>query len=157
MSTDMPQPLLTALYIRDLAALTPVVEPAIAPLIPKVAAPESISPEVRLKASAQWARFWQRLLDGDPFTWHREYKPPAFSGLDDSAELQGLARMHYSAGWRWSEARRNEFFFMARGPTRREEVEIELINQAEEERGRPASHFKLYTRILPIEGIQGWG
>ncbi len=156
MNTDVPQPLLTALYIRDIAALSPDVEPAIAPLIPKVASTENISSEVRLTASAQWGRFWQRLLDGDARTWHREYKPPAFSGLDDSPELQGLARTHYSAGWRWSEARRNEFFFMAWGPTRRDQVEVELIKQAEEGRGHPASYFELDTTILPIEGIQAW-
>jgi hypothetical protein len=156
MSTDVPQPLLTALYMRDIAALSPDVEPAIAPLVPKVESTEKISSKVRLKASAQWGRFWQLLLDGDAFTWHREYKPPGFSGLNDSAELQGLARMHYSAGWRWSEPRRNEFFNMASGPATRDQVEVDLINEAEQERGHPASHFRLDTRILPIEGIQGW-
>jgi hypothetical protein len=66
MGTDEPQSLLMALYVRDASGLRPQVHPDVPALEHEVPFRKKPSP-VESLASAQWADWWQQLLDGGGF------------------------------------------------------------------------------------------
>ena len=177
MSTDEPQSLLIALYVRDASGLHPQVDPDIPLVEPAVPFGEKPSPVDRV-ASAQWADWWQQLLDGggfwpdhksppdmsrlrdDPelqriFYWPSRYLPPDFVGLSGTPELQALVRRHYEAARVWSEARKHEFVALT-AARQRVSLEWEVVQTIERGLGRKARPFELDIRVLPVEAVQAW-
>ena len=177
MGTDEPQSLLMALYVRDACGLHPQVDPDIPPLEPAVPIDEEPSPVDSL-ASAQWAEWWQELLDGggfwpehkrpsdlhrlthDPeiqrlFYWPSRYLASDYAGLSSAPELQALVRRHHEAARVWSEARKHEFVALS---TARQRVllESEIVRSVERGLGRTARPFELDIRVLPVAAVQAW-
>jgi hypothetical protein len=176
-STDEPQSLLMALYVRDASGLRPQVDPDIPSLEPGVPFREKPSPADSL-ASAQWADWWQQLLDGggfwpehksppdmsrlrhDPelqriFYWPSRHLPPDFVGLSGTPELQALVRRHHEAAGVWSEARKHEFVALTVA-RQRVSLEWEVVQTIERGSGRKARPFELDIRVLPVAAVQAW-
>src|SRR6202165_3960368 len=178
LSTDEPQSLLIALYVRDASGLHPQVDPDIPlvePAVPFGGKPSSVD----RVASAQWADWWQQLLDGggfwpdhkgppdmsrlrdDPelpriFYWPSRYLPPDFVGLSGTPELQALVRRHYEAARVWSEARKHEFVALT-GARQRVSLEWEVVQTIERGLGGKARAFGVPIPGVPREALQGWG
>jgi hypothetical protein len=115
-----PEALRIALYVRDAAGLDPVTDPSIPPTDPStgwwpawsrrpVEAPQARG--VRLlgrrevdltAASAQWARWWRRLLD-DRASGTDDLHPPNFPALAHVPDLRALVQQHYHNACIWSE------------------------------------------------------
>jgi hypothetical protein len=176
-STDEPQSLLMALYVRDASGLRAQVDPDIPSLEPGVPFREKPSPVDSL-ASAQWADWWQQLLDGggfwpehksppdmsrlrhDPdlqriFYWPSRHLPPDFVGLSGTPELQALVRRHHEAAGVWSEARKHEFVALTVA-RQRVSLEWEVVQTIERGSGRKARPFELDIRVLPVAAVQAW-
>lgn len=177
MSTDEPQSLLMALYVRDACGLRPQVDPDIPRLEPSVSFGENPSPEESL-ASSQWAEWWQQLLDGggfwpedkypadfsrlshDPelqrlFYWPSRYLASDYSGLSGTPELQTLVRRHHEAARVWSEARKQEFIALSTA-RQRASVESQIVRSVERGLGRRSRPFEFDLRVLPVAGVQAW-
>jgi hypothetical protein len=177
MGTDEPQSLLMALYVRDTSALCPQVDPDIPPVEPAVPFGEKPS-HVDSLASAQWADWWQQLLDGggfwpdhkgppdmsrlrhDPelqriFYWPSRHLPPDFVGPSGTPELQALVRRHYEAARVWSDARKHEFVALSTA-RQRVSLESEIVRTVERGLGRTARPFELDIRVLPVASVQAW-
>jgi hypothetical protein len=177
MGTDEPQSLLMALYVRDTSGLRPQVDPDIPLVEPAVPFGEKRA-QVDSLASAQWADWWQQLLDGggfwpdhkslpdmsrlrhDPelqriFYWPSRHLPPDFVGLSGTPELQALVRRHYEAARVWSEARKHEFVALT-AARQRVSLEWEVVQTIERGLGRKARPFELDIRVLPVEAVQAW-
>jgi hypothetical protein len=177
MGTDEPQTLLIALYVRDTSGLRPQVDPDIPLVEPAVPFGEKRAPVDSL-ASAQWADWWQLILDGggfwpdhksppdmsrlrhDPelqriFYWPSRHLTPDFVGLSGTPELQALVRRHYEAARVWSEARKHEFVALT-AARQRVSLEWEVVQTIERGLGRKARPFELDIRVLPVEAVQAW-
>ena len=177
LSTDEPQSLLIALYVRDASGLHPQVDPDIPLVEPAVPFGEKPSPVDRV-ASAQWGDWWQQLLDGggfwpdhksppdmsrlrdDPelqriFYWPSRYLPPDFVGLSSTPELQALVRRHYEAARVWSDARKHEFLALSTA-RQRVSLESEVVRTVERGLGRPARPFEFDVRVLPVASVRAW-
>jgi hypothetical protein len=177
MGTDEPQSLLMALYVRDISGLRPQVDPDIPTVEPAVPFGEKRA-QVDSLASAQWADWWQQLLDGgglwpdhksppdmsrlrhDPelqriFYWPSRHLPPDFVGLSGTPELQALVRRHYEAARVWSEARKHEFVALT-AARQRVSLEWEIVRTIEQGLGRKARPFELDIRVLPVEAVHAW-
>jgi hypothetical protein len=176
MSTDEPQSLLTALYVRDACGLSPRMDPELPPLEP-VIAPE-IQCSAQSNASAQWAEWWRQLLGGggfwpdhrnpaelsgltdDPdiqrlFYWPSRHVPPDFAELSDMPELQALMRKLHDSARAWSEARKHEFVALS-SARQRVSLEWDVVKTVERGLGRSARPFELDIRVLPVGTVQGW-
>ena len=177
MGTDEPQSLLMALYVRDASGLHPQVNPEIPPLEPAPPFGEMPSAADSI-ASAQWADWWQQLLEGggfwpedkspsdlprlihDPeiqrlYYWPSRHQPPDFVGLSGTRELQALVRRHHEAGRIWSEARKHEFVALT-AARQRVWLETEVVRTVERGLGRKARPFALDIRVLPVEAVHAW-
>jgi hypothetical protein len=177
MSTDEPQSLLTALYVRDASGLSPQIDPELPPLEPAVIGDELPS-SVQSLASAQWAEWWRELLGGggfwpdqrnpaelsglidDPdiqrlFYWPSRHVAPAFAGLSNMPELQALTRRHHDAAVAWSGARKHAFVAQS-SARQRVSVEWDIVQTVERGLGRTARPFELDVRVLPVATVQGW-
>ncbi len=156
-----------ALYVRDALGLRPGVDPDIPPLEPAVPFDEKPSTVNRI-ASAQWADWWQQLLEGggfwpenkspsdlhrlrhDPeiqrlFHWPSQHLPPDFAGLSGTSELQELVRRQHEVARVWSEARQHEFAALSFTRQRRP-LEWEVVRTVERGTRRTASPFELCSR-----------
>jgi hypothetical protein len=180
-STDEPQSLLMALYVRDASGLGPQIDPDIPPLEPAVLVGDKPSPVDSL-ASGQWADWWQQLLDGggfwpehknprnpsdfaalvadDPeiqklFYWPSRHLPPDFMGLSGTPGLQALVRRHHEAARVWSEARKHEFVALS-SARQRVLLESAIVRTVERGLGRRARPFELDIRILPVAAVHAW-
>jgi hypothetical protein len=176
-TTDEPESLIQALYVRDAAGLRPQIEPAIPALEPAISSGGAGS-TAGSTASVQWGGWWRQLLEGGgawpqgknpsdlaklqddaviqrSFCWRSEYLPPDFAGLSLSPELQSLVRVHYEAAQLWSQARKHEFVALATAPQRMS-LEGEIVRAVEQGRGRKARPFEFDIRVLPVTGVQAW-
>ena len=176
-STDEPQSLLMALYVRDASGLHPQVDPYIPTLEPAVLFGEKPSPADRL-ASTQWADWWQQVLYGggfwpagenppdmsrlrhDPelqriFYWPSRHLAPDFVGLSGTPELQALFRRHHEAARVWSDARKHEFVALSTA-RQRVSLESEIVRTVERGLGRTARPFEFDIRVLPVVSVQAW-
>jgi hypothetical protein len=176
-STDEPQLLVMALYVRDAAGLRPQIDPDIPALEPAVPDDDKAA-SVKAAASVQWASWWQRLLEGggfwpehrspsdlhslahDPeiqrlFYWPSQHLPPDFEGLSGMPELRDLVRRQHEAARVWSEARHLDF--IAQSSTRqRVSLESEIVRTIERSLGRTARAFAFDIRVLPVASAQAW-
>jgi len=115
-----PEALRIGLYIRDVAGLEPLTEPAIPPLDPPcdvwpvwsrrpIDVPTSGA--VRLLggrdvnlvvASGQWARWWTHALDVGTGAID-DFRPPAFLPLSGVPDLRALVQRHFHNANLWSD------------------------------------------------------
>jgi hypothetical protein len=176
-STDEPQLLLMALYVRDASGLRPQVDPNIPPLEPAVPLDDRAAAS-NGAASLQWAGWWRELLEGggfwpenkspsdlhllrhDPeiqrlFYWPPQHLPPDFAGLSGAAELQDLVRIEHEAARVWSEARHLEFAALS-STRQRVLLESEIVRTVERSLGRTARPFAFDIRVLPVASVQAW-
>jgi|GEM_PF-665131 len=175
--TEEEQILLMALYVRDASGLRPQVDPDIPALEPTVPIDEHPSPLDSI-ASAQWAQWWQHLLDGggfwpehknasdlsrlthDPelqrlFYWPSRYLASNYAGLSSTPELQALVRRQHEAARAWSEARKYEFVALS-SARQRVLLESEIVRAVERGLGRRARPFELDIRVVPVAAVQAW-
>jgi hypothetical protein len=174
--TEEEQILLMALYVRDASGLRPRVHPDIPALEPTVPIDELPYPVDSL-ASAQWAEWWQHLLDGgfwpehknasdlsrltqDPelqrlFYWPSRYLASNYAGLSSTPELQALVRRQHEAARVWSEARKHEFVALS-SARQRVLLESEIVRSVQRGLGRIARPFELDIRVLPVASVQAW-
>ena len=150
MFVDEPWVLVMALYLRDVAGLTPVHDgPVLPPLDPFVPA-EPAGVDVAA-ASAQWSAWWSDALRvGDV----AELVPPGFPAFDHAPELQALLRRHFAAANGWAAQRKREHVPLAVGP---EAADLGgLVRAVEVELGRTAAPFELRITELPVAGKELW-
>jgi hypothetical protein len=175
MSTDEPEPMLIALYVRDAAGLHPQIDPDIPRLEPAVPFGAEPLPDEAVY-SAQWAAWWHQLLQGGGF-WPEGKDPadlriprndPDFLRLfywptpdlaaavpSDAPELHALIRRHLEAAQIWSQARKHEF--VALSVTRqRVSLEWEVVRSVEAGLGRKVRPFAFDLRVLPLAAKQAW-
>jgi hypothetical protein len=149
-----PQSLLVALFVRDAAGLRPTIDPAIPALAPPVTIDPALAAVAGPAASAQWARWWQRLLDSD-HTIPGVTTPPDFPELADSPDLRQLVPACFEDAIRWSSARKREHMtFMT--ASNRSPVGHDIVRTIEQSRGRKARPFELRITELPISTTQAW-
>ena len=176
MGTDEPQSLLMALYVRDTSGLRHQVDPDIPLVEPAVPFGEKRA-QVDSLASAQWADWWQQLLDGggfwpdhksppdmsrlrhDPelqriFYWPSRHLPPDFVGLSGTPELQALVRRHYEAARVWSEARKHEFVALT-AARQRVSLESEIVRTVERGLGTHGSSLRARHTGTTCRGRSG--
>jgi hypothetical protein len=115
-----PEAMRIALYVRDVAGLTPITDPAIPPLDPPVDVwpvwsrrPVEVQEsggvrllggrEVDLEiASAQWARWWKHALEVGSSAMD-DLKPPDFHPLAAVPDLRALMQRHFYNASLWSD------------------------------------------------------
>jgi hypothetical protein len=115
-----PEALRIALYVRDVAGLTPVTDPMIPPLDPaadvwpvwaKRPLPVPPAGPIRLLggrdvdvtvASGQWARWWQHALTLGTSAID-DLKPPHFTALSGVPDLRALMQRHFYNANLWSD------------------------------------------------------
>ncbi len=174
-STDEPEPMLIALYLRDAAGLHTRIDPDIPRLEPAV--PYDAEPlSEGAVSSVQWAAWWHQLLLGGGF-WPDDKNPSDLHNLttdpelqrlfywptpdlaagvpSDTPELHALVRQHQKAARIWSEARKHEFVALS---VTRQRVSLELgaVRSVEAGLGRKARPFAFDVRVLPLAAKHAW-
>ncbi len=150
---DEPHSLLVALFARDAAGLRPTIDPAIPALAPTVPINPTLAAAAGPAASAQWARWWQRLLDADRTI--PGATPPDFPELSGSPDLRRILRACFEDAIRWSSARKREHVsFMT--ASNRPPVENDVVRTIEQSRGRKAHPFELRITELPTTTTHAW-
>ena len=157
--TDLAQPLVIALHLRDAAGLDVAADAVVPPLEPAVPLDAALVPYATEQAAAQWAQVWQSMLDNHP-----EFSgvPPVFAeplhGLP--AALTALAKAGLPNALAWFHACKQEDlqYLRASGgrPGRRMGVGLgigELVRRIEQDNGREALPFTLRISLLPVAGI----
>jgi hypothetical protein len=174
-STDEPEPMLIALYVREAAGLQPQIDPDIPRLEPAVPFGAEQLPGEAV-SSAQWAAWWHQLLQGggfwpedkDPSDLHNLRNDPELQRLfywptpdlaagvpSDTPELHALVRQHREAAEIWSEARKHEFVALS---LMRQRVSLEwaVVQSVEAGLGRKARPFTFDMRVLPLAAKEAW-
>jgi len=149
-TTDVPQVLAVALYIRDVAGVAQTASPVgLAEVVPSVtrAGTAPALPEV----TAQWNSWWARALTTGPDALE-ELEPPHFSTFADATALQDLLRAHLHAALRWSSEVKRSSALATRGglPLGK------LVSEIEHRTGRVARPFRLRLDVVPVAGRDVW-
>jgi hypothetical protein len=156
------QELLTALYVRHCAGLDPRTDPVIPPLAFDPPPVRPLPPAQAELVSAQWLRWWDRLLRaaGD----RRRPAWPLPATLADTPELADLPDLRELLAAQlagpdfpvWLSGRQlDEADFMT-APGRPQLNEIKLIAAMAKHRRRPARPFQLSITVIPVQAKQGW-
>lgn len=154
-SEGMPQPLMTALYLRDAAGLDVRVDTVVPPLEPRVELDARLAPHATEQAARDWSWWWESFLDPHP---ELSGLPPVLRDPILAAEVSGDLRRLIDAGYDDAQAwlsERSRLYAQerVRGP-RSERILITHITRAVEQRlGRRAAPFNLRISVLPVEGV----
>jgi hypothetical protein len=159
---DMPRTLVVALHLRDAAGLQvrgAHTVPSLEPFVDLDGALVSYAGEAAAEA---WALWWDGLLDRHPeFSGVPPLVPDPFPEL--AVDLRALIGIGLPAADAWFEARKHEDMQERLRRQRRNEGRThspitpvaQLVNELEEELGRPVAPFDLLISILPVRGV--WG
>ena len=162
---DEPVVLQIALYLRDVAGLCPDVQPAIPELNPPASvwpawvrrpvSPTRPPPVVdRDVAAAQWARWWNHLLEAGQSAI-AELRPPQFPAFHAVPELRELLRHHWYDAEAWTDGLHDD-------PRRRRDLTgpwralTALVQELQDEQGGAAAAFEMRVTVLPVVGKRGW-
>ena len=142
------QSLLTALYVREAAALAPILDYYLPALDEPVSA-YSLSSSDCAAAEEQWRLLWDRLVNGDETL--RGLIPPEFTGLTGMPELLAITVSLYEESRQFSGKRKR------RASTEWSTGNLldfkgKAVRNLERVRGRPARPFDLEIVELPVVG-----
>lgn len=144
----MPEPVLLAFYVRDLAGIGPFVLPDLPPLVPKVE--EQLRPPTnRGRATAEWERWW-RSIDDELLGLLPAPRPPQWHGLEAAPTLRGLLEEHFNEACSWVRAAQVD----AHRPGSLHLTHF--VNGFEQRLARPVRPFLLRMTEVPVNGAQGW-
>ncbi|HEY5881516.1 MAG TPA: hypothetical protein VIU11_21580 [Nakamurella sp.] len=167
-----PEALRIALYVRDVAGLTPVTDPSIPPLDPPTQwwpawsrRPVEVTEthgvrllgrrEVDLTvATAEWARWWGHLLAAGAGAID-DLRPPTFPALMHVPDLRRLVERHYANAVTWSEGLggdpRLRHAHTAPGPGLNA-----LIGQLPALLGRTPRDFAIRVTVIGVQTKHAW-
>lgn len=156
-SEGMPQPLMTALYLRDAAGLDVRVDTVVPPLEPAVDLDARLAMYATEQAARQWAAWWETFFDA-----RTELLGPPMVVLDPmlatqvGADLLRLIEAGYADSQRWlSDQARAYAQERVREPHSDRTLITDITREAERRLGHRAAPFRLRISILPVEGA--WG
>ncbi len=158
---DTSGPLLIALYLRDLCALSGAGRPEISELQPRIRPVETrqlidpVGGDQLLRF--EWEQWWSQLLGvfpgGPP-----ELTPPDFPGFAGNPALQRILQAHFGTALVWTRERIADYQIIA---ARRETMGdtallSRLVQDRELELGRHAREFTLTMVELPLAEPRAW-
>jgi hypothetical protein len=156
-SEGMPQPLMTALYLRDAAGLDVRVDTVVPPLEPAVDLDAGLAMYATEQAARDWAAWWETFFDT-----RAELLGPSMVVLDPilatevGIDLLRLIEAGYDDSQRWlSDQARAYAQERVREPHSDRVLIADVTREAERRLGRRAAPFRLRISILPVEGV--WG
>lgn len=156
-SEGMPQPLMTALYLRDAAGLDVRVDTVVPPLTPAVDLDARLALYATEQAALDWAPWWDTFLDAPA-----ELLGPPMVMLDSILEAQvgidllRLIEAGYDDAQRWlSDQARAYAQERVREPHSHRILITDITREAERRLGHRAAPFRLRISVLPVEGA--WG
>ncbi|MEO8219973.1 MAG: hypothetical protein ABI563_04230 [Specibacter sp.] len=158
---DTCSPMLTALYIRDVAGLDGAGTPALSHVAPTVRpADHSMLTSGVGGAEAlrdQWEVWWNRLLANFPDN-QQKLTPPDFPELAGMPALQRVAHAHYGAAVTWSREQAQLYALMAaqRETLGGHKILADLVENRELELGRRAREFTLSIVEVPLAEQRAW-
>jgi hypothetical protein len=151
---DMPQALVTALYLRDASGLKVGADFAVPPLEPRVERDDALVPHATEQAAEAWDLWWSGLLRRDP-----EFRgvPPMVSDPfpELPMDLRALIGIGLPGSHAWFQARKHEFIEDQRARRPRRPRLGKIVAQVEGELGCVAAPFDLLISVLPVTGV--WG
>ena len=143
------QGLLTALYIREAAALAPNMDYYLPALDERVNSHAMGSASERAAAEEQWRLLWGRLIDGDETL--RGLIAPEFTALTGMPEMLVITASLYDEARQFSgERKRRASIEWSAGSLL--DFEGKAVRNLERGRGQPAGPFKLEIVELPVVG-----
>ncbi|HEV3172716.1 MAG TPA: hypothetical protein VGZ32_20385 [Actinocrinis sp.] len=156
-SEGMPQPLMTALYLRDAAGLDVRVDTVVPPLEPTVDLDAGLAMYATEQAAHDWAAWWETFFDTSA-----ELLGPPMVVLDPmlasevGVDLLRLIEAGYEDSQRWlSDQARAYAQERVREPHSDRVLITDITREAERRLGHRAAPFRLRISILPVEGV--WG
>lgn len=167
-----PEALRIALYVRDAARLDPVTDPPIPPADPSIEWWPAWSrrpvelPQARgvrllgrrgvdlTAASAQWARWWQHLLDEGAGAID-ELRPPNFPALAHVPDLRAVLQQHYYNACSWSEGLNGDPRIRHAHSAPGKGVH-ELIRDLPHRLGREPRNFTLRVTVIGVQTKHAW-
>jgi hypothetical protein len=156
-SEGMPQPLMTALYLRDAAGLDVRVDTVVPPLEPTVDLDAGLAMYATEQAAHDWAAWWETFFDTSA-----ELLGPPMVVLDPmlasevGVDLLRLIEAGYEDSQRWlSDQARAYAQERVREPHSDRVLITDVTREAERRLGHRAAPFRLRISILPVEGV--WG
>ena len=167
-----PEALRIALYVRDVAGLTPVTEPMIPPLDPPATVwpvwskrPAPVPPELGWRllggrdvdleiASGQWARWWRHALDLGTSAID-ELKPPHFLEVSGVPDLRVLMQRHYYNASLWSDGMNDDPRIRSAHTAPALGLNA-LIKQLPTMLGRRPEPFTLRVTVIGVQTKHAW-
>lgn len=158
---DTCQPMMVALYLRDVAGLMGAGTPALSHVAPAVKAADHSMLTAGVGGNEalrdQWEVWWRRLLEGFPD--HQQIlSPPDFPELSGMPALQRVAHAHYGAAMNWAREQSQLYSIMAaqRETLGGHKILADLVQNREMELGRSARDFTLTIVEVPLAEQRAW-
>lgn len=157
---DIYQPMLVALYLRDVAGLEGAGHPALSHVAPSVRAADHsmLTSELGGKAALrdQWELWWGQLLQNFPRV--QQLTAPDFPELAGMPALQLVTRAHYGSAMSWSRERAQQYALMVaqRETLGGHKILADLVQNREMELGRNARDFTLTIVEVPLAEQRAW-
>lgn len=158
---DTSPAMLLALFLRDLAGLGTVGNPALCPARPAV---PSADPHQLLHNAGgpavlrvEWETWWYQLVSNENHRTAR-LSPPDFPEFESLPALRLLAHAHYGTAMTWTQEREAEYAALsqARIALGRQKLFEQLVEERELELGRSARSFQLQVIELPLSETRAW-
>lgn len=158
---DSYEPMVLALYIRDVAGLAGAGIPSLSKLSP------TIHPADHAHVTApfggvealweQWNAWWESLQRGYP-TAQPLLVPPAFAEFDQLPALQCVLQAHFGAALTWTREHRKSYDekVALRETLGGHKILGELVQNRELELGRHARDFNLSIVEMPLAEDRAW-
>ena len=158
---DTCQPMLMALYLRDVAGLAGAGTPALCHVAPAVKPADHTMLTATVGGTDalrdQWGVWWGRLLANFPDT-QPTLSPPDFPELAGMPALQRVAHAHYGSALTWSREQAQLYTMMAaqRENLGAHKILADLVQNREMELGRSARDFTLAIVEVPLAEQRAW-
>lgn len=158
---DTSGPMMIALYIRDVAGLEGVGQPALCPATPKIRAADHshLTADVGGLGTlrTEWEAWWSQLLKAYPKP-QPDLAPPDFAAFGNSPALQRILRAHFGAALSWTRDRRSEYaeLELEREAAGAQLLLDEMVEDRLMELGRGARDFQLDIIELPLTEQRAW-
>lgn len=158
---DSYEPMVLALYIRDVAGLVGAGDPSLSALTPAVKAVHHdhlTAPFGGFEAlHEQWDAWWQALQRGYP-SIRPTLDPPEFSEFNQLPALQSVLQAHFGAAFTWTREHRESYDekVALRETLGGHKILGELVQNRELELGRHARDFTLNILEMPLGEPRAW-
>lgn len=160
-TVDTSEPMLVALYLRDIAGLEGAGHPCVAKIHPHLRPGDHSQLTAHVGGTQalrdQWEFWWRGLLapQRGPAP---ELDPPDFLGFAAMPALQRVLQAHYGTALAWTREQAGAYRRAATRPEVRQRGRIfaELVQNQELELGRTANAFSLTIVEMPLSENRAW-